>query len=285
MTPQPVPQRNRRDHILPRGYLEGFTNRSTGQLSVFNIEQRSWFEAGTNSVAAARGFYDYSPDGAPDETADEAFKEFEEQFPVLRRELLAGRFSEWTKHADFLVRYSQMLRARSEIFREEIMKEVQATTFLKIDEVLETRPSTGRPGETDLKVKYSEFVPQDDVRRAELFKNLSITKMRAEIKRGAGEFARWHWCLRLTTDKTVLYVTSNNAVALIGSGPASGDGAMLHPDTIFVFPVCWQACLIGGARKFDTETETIHPNMLAELHRLYLNEADCRFAYSPNRLS
>ena len=103
MTPQPVPQRNRRDHILPRGYLEGFTNPSTGQLSVFNIEQRSWFEAGTNSVAAARGFYDYSPDGAPDETADEAFKEFEEQFPVLRRELLAGNFSEWTKHADFLV--------------------------------------------------------------------------------------------------------------------------------------------------------------------------------------
>ena len=81
-----------------------------------------------------------------------------------------------------------MLRARSEFFREEIMKEVQATTFLKIDEVLETRPSTSRPGETDLKVKYSEFVPQDDVRRVELFKNLSITRMPAEIKKEPGNF-------------------------------------------------------------------------------------------------
>jgi hypothetical protein len=71
-------------------------------------------------------------------------------------------------------------------------------TFLKIDEVLETRPSIRRPGETDIKVKYSEFAPQSDVQRATLFKNLSITKMREEIKKGAGEFDGWQWCLRLT---------------------------------------------------------------------------------------
>ena len=64
------------------------------------------------------------------------------------------------------------------------MKEVQSTTFLKIDEVLETRPSTSRLGETDLKVKYSEFVPQDDVRRAELFKNLSTTRTCGNQERG-----------------------------------------------------------------------------------------------------
>ena len=80
-------------------------------------------------------------------------------------------------------------------------------------------------------------------------------------------------------------ITGDNAVGLIGSGPLSREEAMMHPDTIFVFPVCWQACLIGSPLKFDSETEAIHPTMLSELHRLYLNEAGCRFAYSPQRLA
>ena len=62
-----------------------------------------------------------------------------------------------------------MLRARSELFREEVMKDVEAATLLKIDEVLETKPSINRPGETDIKVKYSEFAPQSNAQQAALF--------------------------------------------------------------------------------------------------------------------
>ena len=286
MTPQKAVERNRRDHILPRGYLEGFTNPSKlGQLSVFSIERRNWFEANTSNVAAARGFYDYSEGSSPDATADQAFADFETRFPELRRDLVASHFSAWTKHLDFLVRYSQMLRARSEFFREEVLKQVQTASILRVDEVLETRPSLVTPGAVDIRVKYSQFAPENNPHRDAMFKNMSITKMRTEIAKGAGEFAGWHWCLRFTTDAAAPVITGDNAVALVGSGPLSRETALTHADTIFVFPVCWQACLIGSSRKFDTETEAIHPSLLAELHRLYLNEAGCRFAYSPTRLA
>ena len=287
MTSQTAPDRNRRDHILPRGYLEGFTDtgQKDGRLCVFNIEKKSWLERPTNplSVAAERGFYDYSENSTPDATADEAFFEFETDFPQIRRELVARAFSGWTQHREFLVSYSQMLRARSKFFREEVLLEVNKTIILKVEEVLATRPSNTKPGETETEVRYSHFEPSS-AQRDELFKNLSITKMREEIKKGACEFSDWHWCLRFTTDMTTPIVTADNAVALIGSGPFSREEAMTHPNTILVFPVCRQACLIGSVQRFETETDVIHPSLLGELHRLYLTQSGARFAYSPVKL-
>jgi hypothetical protein len=283
MTPQKAQDRNRLDHILPRAYLEGFTIPSKEErLYTFNIEQRRWFETGTGNVAASHGFYDYSLNGQPDATADQAFKEFEDNFPPLRRDLLATNFSYWTKHRDFLVRYSQMLRARSNLFREQVLKQADSSTFLTLGEVLQTRPSVDRPGEIDVRYKYSDFEPETDERRDALFKNLSITEMRAEIAKGAGEFTGWHWCLRFTMDVAKPLITSDNAVGLIGFGPPSLGEAMTHPESLFIFPLCWQACLIGSPRKFDVETDAIAPSLLGDFQRLYLNENDCRFAYSPH---
>ena len=231
VTPQEA--RNRLDHILPQGYLEGFAIPSKeGRLWVFNIERRSWFESTTRSVAAERAFYDYSEGSEPDATADQAFAEFEINFPPLRRELVASKFLGWTKHRDFLVRYSQMLRARSDLFRQEVLKQ------------------------------YSDFEMQGNARRDALFKNMSITKMRTEIGKGAGEFAGWHWHLRSTEDVTKPVITGDNAVALIGSGHPSREEAMKYQDTLFVFPICWQACLIGSRQEFD-ETDIIQPTTLA----------------------
>jgi hypothetical protein len=70
----------------------------------------------------------------------------------------------------------------------------------------------------------------------------------------------------------------------MGFGVPSRQEAMTHPDSLFFFPICWQACLIASPRKFDIDTEAIHPAMQADLQRLYLNEGGCRFAYSPHRL-
>ena len=137
-----------------------------------------------------------------------------------------------TKHRDFLVRYSQMLRARSDLFRQEVLKQ------------------------------YSDFEMQGNARRDALFKNMSITKMRTEIGKGAGEFAGWHWHLRSTEDVTKPVITGDNAVALIGSGHPSREEAMKYQDTLFVFPICWQACLIGSRQEFD-ETDIIQPTTLA----------------------
>jgi hypothetical protein len=285
VTPQKTPDRNRLDHILPQGYLEGFTIPSKqGRLWVFNIDRGNWFESSPGSVAAERGYYDYSEGSEPDATADQSFAEFESRLPPVRRELVAGNFSGWTKHRDFLVCYSQMLRARSDLFRREVLNQANNATFLKVEEVLQTRPSLTRPGETEMQIRYSEPETQSHDQRDAFFKNMSITKMRAEIDKGAGEFAGWNWHLRLTADVTNPVITGDNAVALIGFGRSSREEAMKHQDTIFVFPICWQACLVGCRQTFD-ETDTISTAMLTDLHRLYTNEAGCRFAYSPHRLS
>lgn len=274
--------RNQLDHILPRGYLEGFTIPDTKErLHVFNIERRTWFETSIGNVAAENGYYDYALDGEPDETADQAFSEFEANFPPFRREMAASQFSMWTKHRDFLVRYAQMLRARSTLFREHILKDLGNATFMQLGEELERRPSLTRPGEFEFKYRYSEFKPHNEQHRGGFFKNISITKMRQEITRGACDFASWHWCLRFTTDVTKPFVTSDNAVGLMGPAPSLAE-AMAHPDTLFLFPFCWQACLLGSPRKFDVETDAIDQALRAELQRLYLNENSCRFAYSPH---
>jgi len=287
MTPQKAQDRNRLDHILPRGFLEGFTIPSKEErLYAFNIEQRRWFETSTGKVAAADGFYDYELDRQPDATADQAFKEFEDNFPPMRREMVANKFSSWTKHRDFLVRYSQMLRARSILFREQILKDLDSSTFLTLGEPLQTRPSLDRPGEIDTQCRYSDFDPGSDQRRSAIFKNISITKMRLEIAKGAGQFIGWDWCLRFTMDVTKPLITSDNAVGLIGRVPSLPLAeAMKHPESLFIFPFCWQACLIGSPCKFDVETDEISPSLLEEFQRLYLNENDCRFAYAPHPIT
>lgn len=284
MASQKAPDRNRLDHILPQGYLEGFTSPSReGPLWVFDIERRKWFESNPRSVAAERAYYDYSEGSEPDATADQAFKEFETNFPPLRQELVASNFSGWTKHRELLVRYSQMLRARSDLFRQEVLKEADHATFLKVEEVLQTRSDPNKPGQTECQIKFSAAEMQSNANRAVFFKNLSITKMRMEIGKGAGEFAGWNWGLRFTEDVTKPVITGDNAVALVGFGHSSREEAMRDQDTLFIFPICWQACLIGRRHKID-ETDAFQPTALSDLYPLYLNEAGGRFAHSPQRL-
>jgi hypothetical protein len=126
-------------------------------------------------------------------------------------------------------------------------------------------------------------MPNNPDRNA-FFKNMSITKMRKEIEKGVGEFAGWNWHLRLTEDPTKPVITGDNAIAIIGFNHSSREEAMKYQDTLFVFPICRQACLVGCRQQYD-ETDLMLPTMLAQLHHLYLNEADCRFAYSPARLT
>jgi hypothetical protein len=69
--------------------LEGFTN-PQGKFSVLDTAKQRWFETLPKSVAAVRGFYDYSEGAQPDQTADEAFQKFEDNFPALRREIVSN---------------------------------------------------------------------------------------------------------------------------------------------------------------------------------------------------
>lgn len=54
---QGTAKRNRSDHVLPQGYLDGFSNRSNQeQVCVFDRQQQRWFDTGTAGVGAVRGF-------------------------------------------------------------------------------------------------------------------------------------------------------------------------------------------------------------------------------------
>jgi Protein of unknown function (DUF4238) len=80
--------RGRRDHIIPAAYLSGFCD-SRGLLQVCQIEKKRWFPQKPEGVGYKTGFYDYSEGVEPDQTADEAFREYEVEFPKIRR---ADRF-------------------------------------------------------------------------------------------------------------------------------------------------------------------------------------------------
>src|SRR6516165_9301044 len=54
-----VKNRNRLDHYVRHGYLEGFIGPSgNGQLSVFDKQKGSWFESGTPGVGAVLALAD-----------------------------------------------------------------------------------------------------------------------------------------------------------------------------------------------------------------------------------
>src|SRR5579864_4094434 len=137
------PARNRLDHILPQGYLDGFTSPTNGKLSVFDRQEQRWFESRPKKVGAEKGFYDYSPGSAPDQTADEAFAKLEEQFPNVRRELVSDGFSTWTTRLSLLLEFAQMLRARSRLFREHALAAAQKSGLFRVTGVVHEGGRTG----------------------------------------------------------------------------------------------------------------------------------------------
>jgi len=248
--------------------LAGFTNPlKQGQLSVFDLRRRCWFEASPANVGAEKGFYDYSPGSLPDQTADEAFSALESKFPVVRRELIESNFTAWATHREFLLEYAQMLRARSRLFR------AQATTY--------TRQSIiGAVG-----LKGKPYIPEEQADHEQRLRNMTITQMRLEIAKGSGLFSKLHWCLRLTKDVSHPAITADAPVIALGSSPETPvlqEAVLLDANSWIVFPVCREAYLIGNALPLETETEDFQPSGLVWLQEWYFKEKS-GFVYSPLR--
>lgn len=269
--------RNRLDHYIPQGYLKGFIGPSgPDQLSVFDRKGSCWFESGTARVGAIKGFYDYSDRSEHDQTADEAFRELETAFPVVRTELVKSGFVGWKKHLEILLRFGQMLRARSLLFREQNMAQARECTFLKIEEILPPEPSKTEPGKLVTPVRYSPYVPAE----AEL-RNKTITDMRVEIGKGTMWMSDMHWCLRVTNNSDDPFVTCDAPLVMEGRVPQ--DDALRDWGTLVFFPLCWQACLVGSPAKFDVETDRAIAGDMKKLRALYLKSA-IRFVFSPMRI-
>jgi hypothetical protein len=106
----------------------------------------------------------------------------------------------------------------------------------------------------------------------------SITHMRAEIKKGADWLLRFKWHLNVTDHPEDPFITGDNPLNLIGEEPDRHEAAMNALNSTVIFPMCWQACLIGtvsGRNKAHAQFD--HPQ---RVRWFYLN-AKNRSAYSP----
>jgi hypothetical protein len=269
--------RNRKDHILPQGYLDGFTNRD-GVLWVYHIAEKRWFQRKPQDVAWIRGFYDYSDDVTPDQTADEAFREHEAKYPEVRRELLASNCAGWRRHLNFFLEYFNHLRVRSQVWRQHVLHALDLQPPMVVDQVLETVPHPTDPKMVRQKIRVKPM-PQTGADLNTALTNLSISKMRADLLAVPKFFYDFDWCLRYTTDPTRPVVTADEPIRLEGEVQPH-QLALEHFWTRIHFPLCWQACLIGSPNVLLPKTRVFSQSQLGELQRKYLRSV-CRFVYSP----
>jgi len=261
--------RGRRDHFIPQGYLRGFIDPSREKeqqpLWYFDIPRRDWSQRSTREVAYGIGFYDYEPADAQ-ENADSAFLEFENSYPKIRDELIANEFRNWKDHLDFLLRYIQMMRARSPLFFEQKSAELRNRQAFKVQEIQPTGGMTVVP--------YA--LPDKFV------KNLSITEMRIEIEKGVAWLKDYHWALRYCGSTTNPFVVAEQAVVMFGSRGTLQE-ALQHSDTLLFLPLCWQACLIGSPRPFNIQTGKFGLKDMRRVHQGFRQSAEV-FLVSPRRL-
>jgi uncharacterized protein DUF4238 len=276
----PEQVKNRKDHILPQCYLDGFTN-SDGVLWVYHVAEKRWFPRKPQDVAWVRGFYDYSDGVTPDQTADDAFREHEGRYPEVRRELVASNFSVWRRHLPFLLEYFNHLRVRSVVWRQHVLNALDQQPPMVVDEVLETVPHPTDPGMVRQKVRVKPM-PQTGADLKTALTNLTISKMRADLLAVPQFFYDFDWCLRYTTDPAQPVITADEPIRLEGD-VQSEQLALGHFWTRIHFPLCWQACLIGSPKAMLPKTRLFSPSHLRELQRKYLSSA-CRFVYSPMKL-
>src|SRR5258708_8562425 len=106
-----------------------------------DVPSRVWSERSPREIGYRHGFYDYATIEAGLETADNAFAELERTYPVVRRELISSNFKNWKDHRDFLLRYAQMMRARSLLFFDQKHSEGKNLRGWVIEEISPDRTS------------------------------------------------------------------------------------------------------------------------------------------------
>ncbi len=283
----PTTQRNRKDHFVPQAYLRGFIDPARKNMPkplwVFDVEAQAWYEKSPSEIAYVRGFYDYQRDSTPDETADETFAELERSFPQIRDDILARGFSAWPNHKEFLLKFGQMMRARSPLFREHSIEQTRKSRILTLTERIKIEPDPDKAGLYRQTWKVEAFTPKDEKEKNRLFKNKAITDMRSEIKKGADCFDNYDWCLQYTTDPTDPVIAADNCIVVDGKAP-NLDAALTDPETLIFFPISWQMCLIGSPLTFDCETAEFHTEDLKRLRAIF-KETAALFIVSPTQLS
>jgi hypothetical protein len=227
----------------------------------------------TKQIGHKTGFYDYegtAPELDSLKKVDESFMQLENEFPQIRMKLLVKHFRNWHKHLDFLLRYMQMIRARSPLFFQQKEEEGKALQTWTVKEV--------HPETRSVTLTSMEPAPPS----AAFIKNRTITHMQEEIQGGGSWLWDFNWALRYSDSVSEPFITSEAPFVVEGSATEIGE-ALQHPDTLLFFPLCWQACLVGSRKRFDLGTAKFGPEDMRTLRRRYRHFAQA-FLISPTRL-
>ena len=184
--------------------------------------------------------YDLTTVNDPLESADTTFKGFEITFPRARREMIAKNFEDWLDYRDFFLPYVQMMRARSILVFEQKSMEGQN---LRIYEIERVNPD-------GVSVVLRSMEPSRPSRA--FVRNFTVAELCTEIQKGAASLSNLDWALRVCESPDDPFVTSESACAIWRWHNISE--YLVDPDSLFFFPLCWQACLIGSRRPSDSKT-------------------------------
>jgi Protein of unknown function (DUF4238) len=266
-------QRNRRDHYIPQGYLRGFIdpNREDAEqpLWVFDVPTRAWSEKSPRQVGCSDGFYDYTSDADGVEDADKAFVHFENKFPGVIKALAGNKFTGWKDHLDFFLHYMQMMRSRSPLFIAQQRQQAEEMRGWVVKEVI--NPTT-------VTVHSMEAGPLPE----NFIANRALAEMQSEIAKGPGWLKEFKWMLKLCESPRSPFIISELPFVAVGPHPRLND-SFQDPTFFLVFPLCWQACLVGSRLTSEPEIEVLDENRLREVRRMYMQNAEA-FVVSPRRL-
>ena len=194
----------------------------------------------------------------------------EHNFPFVLRRLIDKNFEHWKDHRDLLLRYVQMMRARSLLFFEHMYAEGANLRTSAIEAV--------SPDRRSLTVRSMTPLPPPDA----FIKNWTITEMRKEIQKGPAWLDDFNWALRYCDSPTAPFVISESPLIASGHRSQLAD-ALRDPETLLFFPLCWKACLIGSRQFFHYETDRFGYDDMRRVRRMY-RESARHFLLSPTRL-
>jgi len=265
------PQRGRKDHYLPQGYLRGFI--APGRESLhrplwcMRPHTGKWDYKSPAQIGYEVGFYDFANDALDAEHADTTFREMENQFPILRALLVTKRFEGWRLHQDFLCRYMQMIRTRSPLYFQQKKIELSTQpiwTVANVDESGTKLTLENMEGRLMTPTKIYDH---------------TLSKMRDEFKQGVGWMNEFYWTMRITDDPRNPFVAGEQPL-FIASDENLHTDVMQHPATHIFFPLCWQACLVGNRIPWSNDMQSIASDKLRVIRRIIRQKAE-KFVVSP----
>jgi hypothetical protein len=203
------------------------------------------------------------------ESADDTFRELENEFKDVRSWLIKRQFRNWHKQIDFLLRYMHMICVRSPLYFEQTKeqgKSMLAATVQHVDAAANA-------------LTTSAFAPFTD----DQIQNWTLGNMRQDIQKRGAWLWEFNWALRYTNSVEEPFVTIEQPLTLEGPR-ANLEEAIKDPESTLAFPICWQACLFGSVGRFHKGTDIYNGEALRVFRRKYRSYAKV-FLLSPIRLN